>query len=309
MDGRPVLVLTTSMHMDCFLLCVKCLELYTHLKRFKTVYVLAEDVIDEHAVIIKSFQKRHANVIDVHVTSRDTISGASAMFNFILRRHAEDVIVKLDENVFVTPRWLEHLLGAYKIHKQHKDVAAVSCLSPISRVGRQCMDRVLRLHYSEERKRLPDMPVEKNAVYQRFLWEKILYDKLIEKYFELEKPRHHYTAFVNTHCIMFDGRLTSCLSPTAFSSASIRDSDEDIINEAMRDNGLKAAVVADAMAHHYCHKEVEKFLRSHISLDDVWWYMTCLDESPAYLKTKSRGVIAFPRDIDPRPYDGSPRLL
>jgi len=280
-DIRPVLMLTTSHRIDCFLLCVKCLELYTDLDRFKAVYVLANDVSDEHAVIIKAFQKRHKNVIDVHCAPRGIVPAVTGMQNYILRRHKDDVIVRLDEDVFVTPRWLEHMLAAYKIHRNRREMALVSCLSPVSRLGRQCLDRLLRQDYPDERKRLPEQPVTKNAVYHRFIWEKILSDKLMESYFQLDRPKHHYVSRVDSHCMLFDRRLVDHILPLPVKSTSDRP-DEDHVNAAMKREGLKSVVVSSAVVHHFAYREAEAYLRRHVSLDDVWWYMTCLDEAPEY---------------------------
>lgn len=280
-DVKPVLMLLTSHRIDCFLLCVKCLELYTDLDRFKAVYVLANEVGDEHAVIIKAFQKRHRNVIDVHCAPRGMSPSVMAMQNYILRRHAEDAVLRLDEDVFVTPRWLEHMLAAYKIHRNRPETPLITCVSPVSRLGRQCLDRLLRAEYAEERKRLPDLPVDKNAIYHRFIWEKILGESLMEKYFLLDKPKHHYISRVDTHCMLFDSRLMSRILPLPHDSAGNRP-DEDHINMVLKSEGLKSIVVTGAAVHHFAYREAEEYLRRHISLDDVWWYMTCLDESPGY---------------------------
>jgi GT2 family glycosyltransferase len=280
-DFKPVLMLITSHRIDCFLLCVKCLELYTDLDRFKAVYVLANEVSDEHAVIIKAFQKRHRNVIDVHCAPRGISPSVMGMQNYILRRHQDDVIVRLDEDVFVTPRWLEHMLAAYKIHRNRSEMALVTCLSPVSRIGRQCLDRLMRQEFPDERKRLPDLPLTKNAVYHRFIWEKILEHKLMEAYFLLDKPKHHYISRVDSHCMLFDDRLLRYLLPLPVKSKANRP-DEDKINALIKAEGLKTVVVSDAIVHHFAYREAEDYLRKHVSLDDVWWYMTCLDEAPEY---------------------------
>jgi hypothetical protein len=281
-DIRPVLMLVTSHRIDCFLLCVKCLELYTDLDRFQAIYVLANDVSDEHAVIIKAFQKRHKNVIDVHCSPRGLSPGVMAMQNYILGRHADDVIVRLDEDVFVSPFWLEHLLAAYKVHRTKPEIAATACLTPVSRLGRQCMDRVFRAEFPAERKRLPDVPVDKNAIYHRFVWEKVLEEGLVEKYLSLQRPKHHYAGRVDGHCLLYDGRLTRKILPLPLDDGHEPRPDESRINKVLRAGNLKSVLVTGAVAHHFAYREAEDYLRRHVSLDDVWWYMTCLDESPAY---------------------------
>lgn len=292
-DIRPVLMLLTSHRMDCFLLCVKCLELYTDLSRFKKIYVIANDVSDEHAVIIKSFQQRHAGIIDVHCTPRGTIPAVVSMENFIMARHVDDPIIRLSEDVFVTPGWLEHLVAAYKIHRKHEAVPVASCLTPVSRTGRQVMDRVLRKHYREERQRLPHVAMETNAVYHRFMWEKILHDGLVEKYLELERPKHVYLGHISVDCIMFDERLTRAVTPIPLKvPQGVTRVDEFHINGHLRTAGRRAVVSTDAVVHHFSHSGPEEFLRRHVSLDDIWWYMTFLDDNPLYRISQSLSASA-----------------
>ncbi|MBU1003726.1 MAG: glycosyltransferase family 2 protein [Proteobacteria bacterium] len=277
-EVRPVLMLLTSHRVDCLLLCLKCLELFTDLDRFKKIYIVANDVGDEHAVIIKSFQRKHANVIDVHATPRGQIPAMLSMENFILRRHKDDVVLRLSEDVFVTPYWLEHLLATYKLHRGHEDIVAISALTPISRTGRQLMDRVLRTHYPDLRKRLPTLPLEQNAVYHRFVWEKILGDGLAAKYLELTRPKHIYMSRVSVDCLLFDGQLIERLvpMPLRLPEGTTR-ADEFYINSVLRSDGLRVAVVTDALVHHFSHAGPEAYLRKHISMDDIWWHMTFLE--------------------------------
>ncbi|MCK9240769.1 glycosyltransferase family 2 protein [Desulfocurvus sp.] len=282
-DIQPVLMLLTSHRLDCFLLCVKCLELYTDLSRFKKIYVVANAVSDEHAVIIKSFQQRHRGVIDVHVTPRGLIPAVVSMQNFILARHVDDVIVRLSEDVFVTPNWLDHLLAAYKLHRGDDSVPLASCVTPVSRTGRQVMDRALRAHFPDERSRLPHLPMEANAVYHRFVWEKILHHGLVEKYLDLERPRHVYLGHISVDCVMFDRRLMDAVVPIPMRvPAGVGRVDEFHINGHLRTTGRRAVVATDAVVHHFSHSGPEAFLRRHVSLDDIWWYMTFLQDSPAY---------------------------
>lgn len=282
-DIKPVLMILTSHRLDCFLLCAKCLELYTDLQRFKKIYVLANAVDDEHAMIIKAFQQRHSNVIDIHVTPRGFVPGMVSMQNFIMARHRDDVIIRLDEDVFVTPHWLDHLVASYKLHRRHDQVSVVTGLSPVSRTGRQCMERLFRAHYPNERRKLPDLPVERNPVYHRFVWEKVLHDDLTDKYFALNRPRHFYLGHITERCLLWDRRLMDALLPMHPKSVpDVTRLDEFLINAALRRSRSKAVVNTNALVHHFSHAAAEEYLRSHVSLDDVWWYMTGLEQNSAH---------------------------
>ncbi|MEW5772241.1 MAG: glycosyltransferase family 2 protein [Thermodesulfobacteriota bacterium] len=279
-DIQPVLMLVTSHRMDCFLLCLKCLELCTDLSRFHKIYVLANDVSGEHAVMIKAFQHRNRNVVDIHLTPRGVSPAVMAMQNFIMARHPEAVFVKLEEDVFVTPGWLEQLLATYKLHLNSPRVAAVVPVMPVTRTGRQVTARLLRKHYPRERLRLPDLPVEKNALYHRLVWEKVLGDDLAGKYAELEKPRHYYLSHASNNLALWGPRLTGLMAPMGLKPVpGASRPDELQLNSVLRMHNLRAAVVTSALVHHFSHAECEDYLRRHVSLDDVWWYMTGLAET------------------------------
>lgn len=281
-DIRPVLMLITSHRMDCFLLCLKCLELYTDLSRFSKIYVLANEVSGEHAVMVKAFQHRHRNVIDIHLIPRGVTPAVVAMQNFIMARHPDAVFVKLEEDVFVTPGWLEQLLAAYKLHLNSPRVAAVAPVMPVTRTGRQVLARLLRLHWPRERQRLPDLHVEDNALYHRLVWDKVLSDDLAGKYAELEKPRHYYLSHVSNNLVLWGPRLTGVLAPMGLKPVDgVSRPDEFHLNSALRVHDLRTAVVTNCLVHHFSHAGCEAYLRSHVSLDDVWWYMTGLAESAA----------------------------
>jgi hypothetical protein len=282
-DVSPVLMLLTSHRADCFLLCVKCLELYTDLSRFSKVYVLANAVGDEHAVLIKAFQQRHRNVIDIHLTPRGIVPAVLAMQNFIMARHPEAVFIKLEEDVFVTPGWLEQLLSAYKLHLGSHRVAAVVPVMPATRTGRQVMGRLLRTHWPAERQRLPDLPVEKNGPYHRLAWELVLGQDLAAKYAALDKPRFYYLGHVSNNLVLYDARLTSRILPMPLRQVEgVTRMDEFNLNSALRANDLRVAVCTGVLAHHFAHAGCEEYLRRHVSLDDVWWLMTGLGQEQPY---------------------------
>jgi spore coat polysaccharide biosynthesis protein SpsF (cytidylyltransferase family) len=103
----------------------------------------------------------------------------------------------------------------------------------------------------------------------------------MESYFQLDRPKHHYVSRVDSHCMLFDRRLVDHILPLPVKSTAERP-DEDHVNAAIKREGLKSVVVSSAVVHHFAYREAEAYLRRHVSLDDVWWYMTCLDEAPEY---------------------------
>ena len=86
---RPALMLLTSHRMDCFELCVWCLERFTRLERFTAVYVLANAVSPEHEAAIAAFAERHAHVRVVPCLPKGLVPAVMEAQNAILTRHAD----------------------------------------------------------------------------------------------------------------------------------------------------------------------------------------------------------------------------
>ena len=60
-DIQPVLVLLTSHRLDCFLVCIRCLERYTDLGSLKHIYVVANALAPDHLAMARGFVARHPN--------------------------------------------------------------------------------------------------------------------------------------------------------------------------------------------------------------------------------------------------------
>lgn len=270
---RPVLLLMSSRRMDCFMLCTKCLEQYTELAQFKKIYVLSTGCSSEHSVLIQSFQKRHDNVIVIEGNSFGGGNPLPAMLNIIMRRHAADPIVKLYEDVFVTPDWLPRLLSTYSKTRSNPRRAIVSALAPISRTGRPFMERLLRAHYPDERELFPDIPFLHNCIAHRFLWEKILHEQLTQKLLEQRNSEYILRPSLSTECVLFDAAFTRQLLPFPMERDDAPRPDEPHIVETLSRLSLQAAVNPHCLVHHFAHQSVEKELRKNISLDDLWWFM------------------------------------
>ena len=50
-DVKPVLVLLTSHRLDCFLVCMRCLERFTDFTRLGRVYVVANALSPDHLAL------------------------------------------------------------------------------------------------------------------------------------------------------------------------------------------------------------------------------------------------------------------
>jgi len=287
---RPVLMLLTSHRLDCILLCLRNLERFTTLARFKHIYIVANAVSENHAAILYKFKHTHDNVTVIPCSPRGLVPAVNAVQNQILTTHMDDVIVKMDEDVFVTPMWLEHLLEAYRVHRVRPDIPIVSALCPVSPPGRFALNRFLKTGYPAERNMFEGDVVEENWVYHRWMWEKVVSENFVEAFLESGPPPYFYPTFATINCVAYDRRLLEAVLPLPTAQIMGSDcSDEVRINQALHANKWKNAVVSRSIAHHYSFSKCEEYLRAHVPLDTVWQYQQELFAREA---SKARPMLA-----------------
>lgn len=271
---RPVLLLLTSHRLDCLLVCLRSLERYTNLARFKRIYIVANAVEPDHAAMLNRFRNSHDNVSVIHCSPRGLVPAVNAVQNAILAQHIDDVVVKMDEDVFVTPRWLEHLLEGYILHRARPDIPLVSALCPVSPPGRFALNRFLKVAYPAERAMYTGPVIEENWVYHRWMWQKVVDERFVESLVASGQPPYFYPGFATINCVVFDRRLMEVVLPLPVVKVKGQpSSDEMAINQALRDKGWKTAVVSRAVVHHYSFSRCEHYLRAHVPLDRVWDYL------------------------------------
>lgn len=271
---RLVLALLTSHRMDCFILCLRCLERFTDLTRFKRIYILANGLSPEHMTIARRFEQRQENVVVLDCQPPGLVPAVTAAENFIFEMHANDVVIKLDEDIFVTPHWLEHLLDGYQTLRKNARVPLIAPLLPISRNGRRILSRFLKYAYPSERGMFLGPPVEENWVYHRWVWHKIMHEGLVETYLAERPPSKVFTPGVDSNCMLFDRRLMELIHPLPLvQNAEAPYSEAGLINTALRENDMRSAVMGRSLAHHYAYAGCEDYLRAHAPLDDVWGYL------------------------------------
>ena len=267
---RPVLMILTSHRQDCLQLCLNCLEWFTDIRRFKIVYILANEVDSGHNDVIQQFKSRHPNVLDIHAApkARGYNPALLAMENLVLARHQEDVIVKIDEDVFVTPGWLDGLLDAYRRHRSSH--LLISATVPNNQIGKVCLTPFLKQAFPDEfQGAVTEDPVHLNTLYGAWAWDKVLRCGLPHRF--LLSPLRmdvRMEGFLNINCILFDRRLTQLIRPL------VRN-DEYEINHAMKRHRLSGVMDSRTMVHHYAFYRQEG-LDAIVPLGVVARYMASL---------------------------------
>ena len=294
-DIQPVLVLLTSHRLDCFLVCIRCLERYTDLGSLKHIYVVANALAPDHLAMARGFVARHQNATLVERGPRGLVPAVLAAQNEIFAAHFDDVIIKIDEDLFVTPHWLEHLVDGYRDHAGRPDVPLVMPLVPISPPGRHVLNRFLRLSYPSERHMYAGPPIEENWVYHRWMWEKLIHENMAEVYLHDAPAKYSYVGYLTINCVIFDQRIMRLMLPFPTTRvAGQATTDEKAFNLALNAGKMKVAVLGRSLAHHYSFAKCEEYLRSHVPLDRVWRFMQGL---PGDLPTARRRPPVQPGDL------------
>ena len=280
-DVHPVLMLLTSHRLDCFLVCIRCLERFTDLGRFKHIYVVGNALGAEHLALAKGFVARHANASLIERGPRGIAPAVLAAQNEILSDHLGDVVIRMDEDMFVTPQWFDDLLDGYLDHADRADVPLVMPLVPISAPGRQALGRFLRLSCPSERHMYSGPTVEEDWVYHRWMWEKIANENLMDVYLRTMPKKYAYVRDLSLNCVVLDKRILHLVLPfSTDATAHAPAADAASVNAALQEHGLKAAVLTRTIVHHYSFSQCEGYLRSHLPLEKVWRHMRGVHAAP-----------------------------
>ncbi len=272
-----ILMLLTSHRADCFALCVDCLERYTDLDVFERIYVLANALEPAHFALARSFAARHANAVVAGCGPRGLMPVMEAQ-NAVLGRHLDSVVVKLDEDVFVTEGWLEGLVHAYAVHGRTGCVL-VSALVPNNTMGKLLLDENFGKacpEYAAEaalhRGRVPA-----NSRYAVWLWENVLNGRLE---FTPERLLHglgdsRVNRYLNINCILMDPRMLECALPFGRTSADSPTpemvTDEYKLNVVMELPHVPfyGIVTPGSVAHHFSFGPQQRELDARFSIADI----------------------------------------
>lgn len=251
--SSPALMILTSHRRECFDLCLFMLERTTDLSRFCRIYILANALGPEHAARARAFADRHANAVVVECLPRGLVPAVMRAQNEILARHGQDGVVKIDEDVFVTPNWLDHLLTSHAAHAHNDKVVLHGCLAPVSETGRRCLRRFHRFHYPrlvQDR----GLDVGRDLAYHEGVWREVLRGEYLDEYARHPHPKYYYSPSLIINCVLYPPRfieLVGAFPTVALGGAPV--SDEIAVNFTLRRVDGQAAIPSAALVHHYSH--------------------------------------------------------
>ena len=166
------------------------------------------------------------------------------MENSVFRRHRNDVIYKIDEDVFVTPGWFEGLWSAWE--RNRRDHPIISATVPNNQIGRSCLLAYLKAEYGDEYQGpVTEGPVHLNGLYGCWIWDKVLRHDLVGRFHRSPHRKDiPFNGFLNINCIVFGPDMTDAVFP-------LTTMDEAAFNRAMGKNGWRGFMTSRVVAHHY----------------------------------------------------------
>ena len=278
-----LLFILTSHRADCFALCIDCLERHTDLEQFERILVMGNGLKPKHRRLAQDFVSRHANAMLIECSPRGLKMTFQAL-DEALARYPGRVVVKIDEDVFVMPGWLD---GLRRTYLQNKDTGCglVSALVPNNNIGQAALHDYLCAGWPEyARSTELHVLATQNPAYAVWLWRMLLCGKLdpadaVQRGYVREQ---RIVKFLNINCILAGPDFLEAALPFS------RVSDENLINMVLTHpaSPFYGLLAPDSLAHHYSFRLQQREVDEAIPLDAVRWRL--LGHESIVQKTEAR---------------------
>ena len=213
---KRIFMILTSHRLDCFRLAMDLLDRTGSLKQFDRVVLMLNGVVGKHRQYIDEFMAARPEI------PWDTISGprgkgplVANLQNECVRRYPDSLYFKIDEDLFVSPGWVDKLTAAYELHKNDPHLALITPVIPNNGIGfHHLLNRFSALR--EEYGRLFTAPVVPDC--NGPVWiNPYIAEWLIRKFIDMEQANHElesrqpvvYERFAirfSINCLVYDYR-------------------------------------------------------------------------------------------------------
>lgn len=286
---QPVLMILTHPFRGVknLLITLRCLERYTDLRSFKKIYILANASFGEHLLLIQKYVKKYPGLFqDVHCSPAGHNPCVAHMQNLIHEMHFNDVILKMDDDMFVTPGWLPPLLETWQLTADDPRMGLLMPLVPVNVMGAKILWDFLGHEYGLEFKELwiRGLQISHNQYYHLHIWNKVMDDGMIEKFQSSDMhPRHVYTGFgcyASINCVLYDKRMIDRVYPYPIEEAWFPDGekrfDESIMMRPLSAGDLDLVVDTRSVVHHVAFNPVQEEVVANLSMDRIYNYVMAL---------------------------------
>lgn len=263
---KTVLVILTSFHSRFSDICLKFLEMSVSIHSFKKVYILANCVTPEHAVKLTLYKQKFRNMECVFYKPKG-LYVVTQMVETILKRHRNDTILKIDDDVFITKDCIANMIETY--HQTATD-DSIALVTPLLWNNGACLN-AMRSYLASRYPNAETLDIlhpakgltVRDADGCDFLWRCELSDNVMLDFSKKAASRIYFTDdYLSINCILFDSRLTDKTIP--FDSI-----DEKSFNKAIIEHGMRFAIDMSALAYHYAFGPLKNFTLARYPLKHI----------------------------------------
>lgn len=295
---RPVLLLLARGRLDCLVVCLRCLENFTQLDKFKKIYFISGVSDPDYRALAESFCARISSAVYVSYSPPSKAAENIAKAN-IFTKHSEDLFLSLEENFFVTPGWLEAILNVYFLNRRFGIPRLISPLVPISFNGFNILRPFLQERYPSQANMFKGVSLVKNWGFHRWIWEKIINEDLMEAYLASSPPLQILSGPRVEGSLAFDAGLLKDIFSSAKKYENIlraTELDMDEITKILAISGQNTAIAARSVVHRFAYNDCEEYLRTHLNLEKVWMHLSGMMKNKN--KPKSRAIVPLAPDFN-----------
>jgi len=230
---------------------------------FKQFYILANCPTKEHVAMLKKYDDEFDN-LQVAQYSPKGLPMVTQMLNHILEKHRDDIIYKMDDDLFLTPGCVYGLVETYLTNRDDPTTALVSPLVLNNTASRNLMKEYLQQRYPDETpESMFEGGVSSNEPFVRFTWEKELSDNILTGFRDAQAERMQSTrSYLNINCVMMDSRVLEKVLP-------FQEFDEHEINSVRFSHQMHHVIDTQNIAYHYAFGPFQEFMRDNYPLDVV----------------------------------------
>jgi len=237
------------------------------LGKFERILIMGNALKPKHRRLAKNFVSRHVNAILIEFGPRGLETTMLAL-DGVFARYPGRTVVKIDEDVFVMPCWLD---GLHRAYLRNKDTGCglVSALVPNNDVGQAALHDYFCTACPEYARStiLHGRGTSQNPAYAVWLWRMILSGKLDPT--DAVQRGHvgpqRISRYLNINCILMGPDFLELVLPFS------RGYDESLINTALRHlkTPFYGLLAPDSLAHHYSFRHQQCEVDAAIPLDAV----------------------------------------
>jgi hypothetical protein len=296
---RKILMILTSHRLDCFKLTMDFLFATDSLRPFERVVLMLNGVVGRHLRYVRQLLETHPEI------PWDTIAGprgkgplVANLQNECVRRYPESLYFKLDEDLFVSPGWVEKMHRAYEQFARDDNLALLTPVIPNNGVGfHHLLHRFPEL--AEEYRKLFPHPIVPDCNGPVWIYPQIA-EWITRRFLDLRQanralaerpaPYEKFAFRFSINCLVYDYRHWQQMG-------GIPNDEEPAWGQWVPDHGKFNVLVTDTLVHHYSFFVQQDWLDRTTLLEDLRRTNLPADRNMGLLRRQGPRLVRFIKQI------------